>query len=297
MKSVAFVGGLTVAVVALLSASGAAAANHNFVPEAARSIQGGRGLAVVIAQGEIKSDINPSNIAVAAGGGLLAALVDAKVNSDRAKRAEAEIVPVRAALTGYDVDSLATGATQAAVAKTAWFQAAPATLTRDSTIAGKVAVLDASTASQVGFFEYTYDLSPDFREIRVAVSMQFANKAVAEGKKPDARIQSGNLAYNQRITCVMSLPSPSKDIHQNAAQWSANDGRLARQALGQAFDEIGILIPRLLEVSEADVKAMGSRSKKATTVAGYFGAIQEQTPTETLLFNGVGLVDVKTVTD
>src|SRR5882762_11105976 len=53
------------------SAIGSAATHNNFIAEQSRTPTGGRSLQVLVAQAEIKSNINPSNIAVATGGGLL----------------------------------------------------------------------------------------------------------------------------------------------------------------------------------------------------------------------------------
>jgi hypothetical protein len=280
----------------LCAASAAAAADHSFLPESGRAVDGGRSLEVVIAQAEIKSNINESNITAATGGGLLPALIDAKINSDRAKRAEVEIQPLRAALTGFDVDGLAIQTTQGALAKADWFQAKPATLSRDSSITGESGALDASPTGQMAIFEYSYDTSPDFASIRVALRMQLANKAVSQGDKPESRLKPRNLAYSQKIVVVVSLPSASKDAVQNAGRWSADNGKLARQALTAAFGRLGDLTPRTLALSQADLKAMGGHDKKYIVMGGFGGRIQEQTASDTVLFDG-GLIDVQTLAD
>jgi hypothetical protein len=296
MRNWALACGVAAALFVVSAAGQASAARHNFLPEASRAVQGDRGLQVVVAQGEIKSDINPSNISTYTGGGLLGALIDVKVSSDRAKKAEKEIQPLRAALTGYDVDALAMQTTQAVVGRIDWFHPGAATFSRDSSVAGKLAALDAGAGSQVGFFEYTYDASPDFSLIRVAVSIQLANKAVPAGKRPESRLNSGSLAYAQTVTCVVALPSPSKDHAENAARWSADDGKLARRALAAAFDEIGVLAPRALQLQEADLKAMGSKPHKAGVAGGMTGWIQEEGPSGTLLYTG-GLIHEQTIAE
>src|SRR5437762_443514 len=181
MRKWALAYGLAAVLVVVSAAGQAAAANHNFLPEASRAVEGDPPLQVVVAQGEIKSDINPSNIAAATGGGLIEALIDAKITSDRAK-------------------------------------------------------------------------------------------------KPESRLSGGNLAYAQTITCVISLPAPSKDHVENAARWSAANAKLARKALAVAFDEIGLLAPRALQLQEADLKAMGSKEHKSAVVGGFGGRILEDGP-------------------
>src|SRR5437762_6083750 len=137
MRKWALAYGLAAVLVVVSAAGQAAAANHNFLPEASRAVEGDRPLQVVVAQGEIKSDINPSNIAAATGGGLIEALIDAKITSDRAKKAELEIQPLRAASTGYRVDPMPIQTTQAVVGKIDWFHPGAAALSRDSSVVGK----------------------------------------------------------------------------------------------------------------------------------------------------------------
>jgi ABC-type uncharacterized transport system auxiliary subunit len=293
----AFVYGAVAAVFSLSVAMPAAAADQKFVfPEEAKTVEGGRDLRVLVSQTELKSDINQSNIVVATGGGLLGALIDAKVNADRAKRAEIAIQPMRVALTGYDVDTLAVDTTKAVVAKAAWFQAPTSTFGRDNTPAGKTAALDAATTGQLSFFEYTYDASPDFSSIRVSLNIQLANKAPPAGKDSAARLAPKYLVYNQTVTSVITLPSPSKEETANAARWSKDDGKLARKALAEAFDEVSRLAPRALDIKTADVKPMNARDKKFVALGGYAGRVQEETPEGTLLFSNV-LVRVKTLAE
>ncbi|HEY3948324.1 hypothetical protein [Phenylobacterium sp.] len=237
-------------------ATAAAADSKNILAESARSIEGGRSVSVLVAQDELKSDINQSRVAVAGGGGLLLALIDVKVNSDRANRAEREIKPLRAALTGFDADALAKDTTASALAKLAWFQPGAVTFGRDATIQGLSAALDASAAPQQAIFQYSYDAVPDFSALRVTLTIRIANKALAAGQKPESRLAPKALVYSQQIVSVIALPSPSKDGEENAVQWTADNGKLARAALTTGFTQIGVLIPRALEKSQADVDAL-----------------------------------------
>lgn len=273
----------------------AASAPKNVVPEASKSVEGGLGVQVLVAQSEIKSNINPSYVSVAMAGGVLAALIDAKIESDRAKRAEMEIAPLRTALTGFDVDGLATDTTKATMARYPWLSVATPAFGRDSSLLGKSAALDAAATNEVAFFEYIYDLAPDFSTIRVSLNMQFANKALPEGKKPESRLAPRELSYSQTVTSVVALPRPT-DMAGNAARWSAGDGKLARKALSEAFAELAILAPRALELSAADLKAMSGKDKKNTSLYGFSGRLLEEDDTGTLLFNA-GLTHLETLSE
>jgi hypothetical protein len=267
-----------------------AAGPVNVVTEGARTVQGGRAVQVLVAQSEIKSNINPSNIAVATGGGLLGGALAASQNASRTKKAETLIEPVREALTGFDADRLAQDTTSAALAQVPWLQSAAISFSKDSSPVGKGSALDSIGANQVAFIEYTYDFSPDFSELRVVAKVEFANKAMpAAATKPEARVSRKNLAYAQQVTTIVSLPAAVEKKAGNAAQWAADGGKAARQALTLAFAEMEKLLPRTLGLTAADVSAMAAKTNPKGNVGGFAGRTVTAATEETLLW-GPGFI-------
>ncbi len=288
---------LFAAISAALCGPAIAGGPPNVVTPQVQAMSGGRTLQVLVAQSEIKSDINKSNLTAAAGGGALFALIDASVESSRAKKAEAAIVPLRDALTGFDADALAQATAQASIAETAWFQPASSAFGKDSSVLGKSGVLDAATTEQVAFFEYTYDVSPEFDSVRVVLNIQFANRTMPPSKskepKPEIRLAPKNLAYTQTITSVVTLPSPSEeDINANVARWSADGAAATRTALTAAFKEVQRLTPRTLALTEDDIKAMNAKDKPKAVAGGFGGRQQTDSEPGTLLWTG-GFVHVQ----
>jgi hypothetical protein len=262
-----------------------AAATPSVVAETTRTVTGGRAVQVTVGQAEIKSDINPSNIAVYTGGGLIGALVQASVDAERAKKAEAAITPLRDALAGFDADGLAQSATKTAIAGVDWLNTDAVRFSKDATPNGKSSALDSESAAQIAFFDYTYDVGPDFSTVRVVVSMSFASKALPSGSaKPEARLKPRALAYAQKVTSVITLPDASKDINVNAQRWAADDAKLARQAVTLAFENAEKLIPRTLALTAADLKAL--KTKSNFVAGGYQGRPVEQEGGHTLLWDG-----------
>lgn len=290
MKYLAYAG-LCLALACAPVGSAAIAAPAVVVTEQARTVPGGRAVQVLVAQSEIKSNINPSNLAVATGGGLLGGLMAASQNASRTKKAEVLIEPVREALTDFDVDRLALEATTAAVAQVPWLQGAAISFAKDSSPVGKSQALDAIGASQVAFVEYTYDFSPDFADLRVVAKIEFADKALpaASATKPESRVSRKNLAYAQQVTAIVSLPAPVEEKAGNAAQWSADGAKAAREALTLAFAKMQELLPRTLALTGAEVDAMAAKTNPKSTVGGFGGRVQESATGETLLW-GPGFV-------
>ncbi|MFI4974220.1 MAG: hypothetical protein ACHP84_06775 [Caulobacterales bacterium] len=276
----------------ILAAPALAAGHKTVFPEAARAAPGGRAVEIVVAQAELSSNINPSMVDVAMGGGLLGVVIDAKIDSDREKHAQGEITPIRMALIDFDADQLAIDTTRTALGKLDWFQAAgPPDFARDPTVMAKSAELTSSAAGQVAFLEYVYDTSADFSSMRVGVTITIADKAAPNGGNPEARLSGRNLVYAQTLTSVVRLSNPGSGA-ENAARWAANDGALARRALTAAFGEVGTLIPRALTLTEDDLKRMAQGQRKS--VGSYGGWVQEDGPDGTLFFNG-GLIHVQTI--
>jgi hypothetical protein len=254
------------------------------------AVEGGRTLHVMVAQSEVKSDINPSNIAVATGGGLLGAMVGAAVDSARAKKAEELIGPIRTATADMDADALAIDTAKASFGDMEWYKANPAAaFGKDSSVAGKSALLDAATGKQIAFVEYSYDLSPTFDAVRVAAKIEVANKAIpasAKGKG-EKRLNPKNLAYATRATSVVQLKTAGDDKEANAMRWSADNGALTRKALQVAFANLVPLTQRTLALTADDIKALNDKKNKRTNSGGFTGRPQVPTNSNsTLLWDG-----------
>jgi len=260
-----------------------------------QAVAGGRSLRVLVAQSEIKSDINLSNLAVATGGGILGGLIGAAVDSARAKKAEVLIAPLRTAMGDVDGDALAIETAKASFANAEWFTTAPDTnFSKDNSPAGKSAYLDASSNAQTAFVEYSYDLSPSFDALRIIAKIEIAAKdSVAATAKPEKRLSPKNLVYSSSVASIITLPDASKDKDVNAARWAADNAKLARAALGQSFARLQILVPRTLALTGHEQEALSRDKKNKRIVAGGFSGRPQPAPEgTTLLWTGGGFVEV-----
>lgn len=288
MRIKSFAAGLMAATIAV---SGVATPVLAGVPkyilqEAYRPVADSRAVHVLVGQEELKSNINPSMVGTATGGGLLGALIDIQIQADRAKKAEAAIGPLRTVMTGFDADALAQASAEAAVRKLDWFRPGAMSFGRDVSQPGRIAVLDGAQSSQVAFIEYIYDLSPDFKSIRVMMVVTFANRQAPDKKSPAWRLGAG-LVYAQSVTSVVELRDGTSDMNENVALWAANDGARAKEALTRAFADVAEMAPRAFVLTQAEAKAMQSgKAHKMKTYAGFMGREQTTDTNDVLLFNG-----------
>lgn len=254
---------------------------------------------VMLAQSEIKSDINASNLGLLLGGGLLGGLISAVQNADRAKKAEELITPVRTAIIDMDVDALALNTARSSMSKVSWLEKAPITYGKDSSPVGRSDFLDADAAPHVAFIEYTYDLSPNFDAIRVVALTQFADKALPAKKrnaKPTDRVHQKHLAYSRAVTSIVTLPNASPDDKEaNAARWAADDGLLAERALDQAFKRLAALAPQSLALTDADVKAMKDKTRPKAQYEALKGRLIETSENGDTLFWANQFVSVQSL--
>jgi len=259
-------------------------------------VAGGRSLHVMVAQAELKSDINPSNVAVATGGGLLGGLIGAAVDSARAKKAEVLITPVRTAMADVDADALAIQAAKASFANAEWNRGAnEPSFSKDSSPIGKNAYLDANPDGQTAFVEYSYDMSPNFDALRVVERIEVAAKSVPAANKPEKRLQPKYLVYGRTVASIVMLPDSSKDKEANAARWAADNAKLTHAALTQAFAHLQDLTPRLLAMGSADEAALDDKKNKRIMAGGYYGRPQPTADGSTLLWTGAGFAYVTPV--
>ena len=132
---------------------------------------------LAVTQDEIYADIVRSNTAVAAGGGLIFALIDSAVDNSRTKSAEELITPIRNALIDVDYAEFLQASIEENLKDIVWMGVNKVQLERsvgDGQILNKV---EESEVSAVLFMTADYKLSANFDSIITSVSLiMFPNK-------------------------------------------------------------------------------------------------------------------------
>jgi hypothetical protein len=224
---------------------------------------------LVLSQQEIAAEINPSAVAAAGGGGLLLALVDVAVNKSRADDAEAAIAPIKNALLDYDFPKQLRVALEEELRRLAWInlQSLRTVSSPDTKkIDGEVA---ASAATAVLVIRTTYSLTSDFSFIKVKAAVTGYPKteelsAIAKQARPDT---DPPLLYRNDFSVMNGMGQRKSDRPTAAKAWAENNGKAARDALGQAASDLAKRIAADLESARANAKAAASAST-ATASAG-----------------------------
>ncbi len=197
-------------------------------------------------QDEIAATINSSNIATATGGGLIFALIDAGINSARAKKAESAIVPLRDALIAYDGGAALARELEASLS--AGQPGGSAAEVRVKSFADRKVLaswVKESDAEEVLLVQPKYELTPGFDAMTftviVSLHAQKASGTAATLKRP--QVPPGPRYYNTFIARIPNpQPATSASREDAIAAWTTNDAEPARQTLDRGFATIARMI-------------------------------------------------------
>jgi hypothetical protein len=198
------------------------------VPENMRSIDGGRKVLIVMQAVEPAND-DPLAVSFARGQAPL---------SELSIRDEfSSLMPARLA---------------AVVNLVPWLGARDIETSGDSTWSGIETALDASNTRQMLVLRIEHSLSADFKTTRVWLRALLLNRQIPPGKTSRARLTQDWTPYQLDFTVWLSPPgaaAASRD--ENRRAWAANDGALARRAIGFSVDWIAA---RFAQTLAEDVK-------------------------------------------
>jgi hypothetical protein len=181
---------------------------------------------VSIVQDEINAFVEPSNLSVGAGGGLLVALIDAGVNSYRTSRANRLIEPVRKELGDIDFR----GAFLASLEKT--LRALP-TIQMTKIDSTAKAVSDKNRDAlrkelpETGLLSVStsYELGADFQSLYIATSVSLWLR--------DAKEATYLARYHYYTPPIL----PSEDREAAAKAWAVDHGAPVRAAVQEGIAE------------------------------------------------------------
>jgi hypothetical protein len=200
-------------------------------------------LLIGIPQQEItvdKPDVN-------AGGGLVGALIEGIAESTMDKNRQEALAPVRDALADYDFDAKFQSAVIGAL-PAAYFANEPATTLIRNTDDWLEAHAERNGRT-FGSLNVAYAFAPNFQMLYIRAYVRAGdiglvrdnNGKPKEKYKYDAE-RTGKL-QGMSYYALFPLDAPGK-FEENAARWTADGGRLAREAMDAGIAEIADLVRR-----------------------------------------------------
>lgn len=237
------------------------------IQETERNADGKFAAYIVLQQYEIATTYDVGRVAADAGGGTFGNYYIRKNDNKAAiladslnDKAEANAKPLRQVLEGFDVRALAQATTAKALAAPGWF-------TTRALVEKSVEISPVFTYNTNVSFAYKYEMSPDFSSLRAYADIQLKGPARSKPSK------TGTMLYWQRVTSVIQLRKRSMEHSENVAIWSADQGKLAKAAITEAFVQMEELIPHALNLTVADIKAYTAKDREQAFAGGYNGPL------------------------
>jgi hypothetical protein len=201
---------------------------------------------VVVVQDEVIAAVQPSNVSVATGGGLIGAMVDSHITNNRVKESQQTLGPFYAAIEDIDYRKEFNEAIRRELAgyqiKVGHLTTTPRALTNDA-LAKMRAQLAPSQALLVVYPRYF--LTMDFRNLDAesVVTMWTKPDPNAAGTSATSPIQRGVLYYQSQ-----GVGSGGKE---SVALWSAQNAALFRTVLRESITETLRMILLDMDVAAA----------------------------------------------
>jgi hypothetical protein len=258
----------------LLAASAQAAPKKRSDPIALsakdRASGGEYAVQILLPQSQIESSYDLGRVARPPSGGLIDTLIVYSLDDKKKvlskslnEKAEQAIMPLRRSLEGFDVGSIVLNSTEKALALPNWFRIAQVTLNRNTVPIGPA-------ADQTALVAYHYEMSPDFSHLIVIADLSLIRNAPSKNGKS---MGNGSTVLKQTITSIAQLHERSFEPSENVQMWSADQGKLAKNALVETFAQMEHLIPLALNLTQADMKAFAHKNREQGFAAGHNGPL------------------------
>lgn len=267
-------------------------ASESYLAIEMRVVEAPRAVVIALPQKQLDADIELGRIAPPGiGGGFLGSMVMQSIDrrplrlaQSAAEQAELTISPLVRSLEGFDVHALAQNATRSALEQPAWLNAGSFTMLdlSDENERPSASSVASPDAPQTVLFTYLYQLSPDFTQMQVIMSVEMI---AANARAP---------FYEQQILSLVVLERPSFVPEENIARWNAQDGQIARAALAAAFSRLETVIPVVMSLDKQAFKTVTDKRSPSATGGGYHGPVLMRDETGTVLWSQkVGFVAVQ----
>lgn len=271
MRAISWRSFAVVALGGLLLSACAGVPSYEPVPQAAKDRIGSTDVVVPVKQNDIYVYVPPSNAASAAGGGLVAALIDVTIDTVRASKAENAVKPLRDATADYSFDKALQANVRKALADVSWLHVDKVHVLKEVTSDNIDRALDSSGDSAVLLTTADYQLSNDADELTVTLKAALYPKsealvALRKGKPSKTKVNLANALYHDTLMFECRMPNATTDRPTNIAAWSADNGAAMRAALDIGAAKVAWMLAADLQSSMTSAPGVIPNTDPAGTV-------------------------------
>ena len=258
-----------------------------YATEETRDIVGGRKVLVLMPEsihgsytkGELEA------VAFLFGGMLLESLTEKGIRNQLSRIADQKVAPLRAALAGFEFQQPMQALLTPTIESSKWVRGQDLEFTRDGTPKNIEQELNDSNTRQMLAVNANYYTDVKFRSLVVSVESSIYIRKIPKGEYSEVRLRSDYVPFRQLLRSIVYLPGSDRTTPaENLARWSADNGKLARQALEIGMQRAGTLFSQNLDATKESAAVWSKRGKrKSVTELHLFGWVVERRP-DTLLF-------------
>ena len=262
----------------LLSACATATPEHVLLANNARDSITSTEIVAPIRQSEIYLVVPKSNVAMATGGGLLPALIDAGIDNVRTSRAEAAVKPLRNSVVDFNFDDMLRDELRRSLSKVSWTHVNDARVIKEVTTGSLDHAIADSKASAVLMATTDYHLSNDGGTLFIVINAGlFANSDALRALEPSTRKENvrsdpANALYRNSFMFEAGVPNASNSRDVNMATWSANQGEAIRATLKFGVARLAQLMAA--DLQGADVGSLSSGQAVGTILRHDDGTVE-----------------------
>jgi len=258
-----------------------------YANEETRDIVGGRKVLVLMPEGIHGSYKNGELEAVAFlfGGMLLQSIAEKSTRNQLSRIADQKVAPLSAALAGFEFQKPMQSLLTPTIETSTWVRAQDLEFTRDGTPKNIEQELDDSNTRQMLTVNASYYADVKFRSLVVSVETSIFIRRIPKGEYSEVRLRSDYVPFRQLFRSIVYLPNSERTTPaENLTRWSADNGKLARQALEIGMQRVGTLFSQNLDATKESAAVWSKRGKRKTvTELNLLGWVVERRP-DTLLF-------------
>ncbi len=203
-------------------------------------------------------------------GALIAAAVNAGINSSSSEDAEKLAIPLRNATVDVNFSSEFTAALNNELKKINWLNANKTYVRNSYKFSDSTELTKDSASSAVLLVTARYYVKPDINAFNIDTVLKLipnspALIALANKNKPDEELP---YLYRNRISFTFKLPSAALDKEAAIYEWVKNDGKKLITALRKGIGDVAHMIALdLSNTVDSNVKSEDSDSKQEVIVA------------------------------
>jgi hypothetical protein len=239
----------------------------SFVDAKTRDIVGGRKVLVVLASPEIEAGFDAMTMSPAA---IVFGYMGHrwgldKINRERAERATPRVLPLRAALAGYDFNSRFYDELVPVVQSSSWLRGQDYERTASNDPDSLERELNDSNTRQMYVLSGDWYVDHHRQAICVELTATILVRKIPKGQYSEARLRDDYIPYRQSFRSVVYLPDIEKAAADDLiARWAADDARLARRALDVGLQRVRTMFAENIDADEQQAESWRRRGDRKT---------------------------------